>query len=120
MSEPRATEVVGADPAVVREALDAGVTITAKLNMEDVAFSGSGELSATGPVLNPRDGGHIAGGSSSRSIAAVVAGDVDVGHKPTHGLVPYTGMPGRTRSTRAREQCRPRSTPARSPAIRTI
>jgi amidase len=102
------------DATVVTRLLDAGATITAKLNMEDMAFSGSGELSATGPVLNPRDRDHIAGGSSSGSIAAVVDGTVDVaiggdqggsiripaawsggvGHKPTHSLVPYTGVVG--------------------------
>ena len=102
------------DATIVTRLLDAGATITAKLNMEDMAFSGSGELSATGPVLNPRDPDHIAGGSSSGSIAAVVNGDVDVaiggdqggsiripaawsggvGHKPTHTLVPYTGIVG--------------------------
>ncbi len=102
------------DATVVTRLLDAGATITAKLNMEDMAFSGSGELSATGPVLNPRSEDHIAGGSSSGSIAAVMNGDVDVaiggdqggsiripaswsggvGHKPTHSLVPYTGVVG--------------------------
>jgi len=102
------------DATVVTRLLDAGATITGKLNMEDMAFSGSGELSATGPVVNPRSERHIAGGSSSGSIAAVVAGDVDVaiggdqggsiripaawsggvGHKPTHTLVPYTGVAG--------------------------
>jgi len=99
------------DATVVRRLLDGGATITAKLNMEDMAFSGSGELSATGPVLNPRDDDYIAGGSSSGSIVAVVAGDVDVamggdqggsvripaawsGGVGTHGLVPYTGVVG--------------------------
>jgi amidase len=106
--------VPSTDATIVTRLLDAGATITGKLNMEDMAFSGSGELSATGPVLNPRDDAHIAGGSSSGSAAAVVAGDVDVaiggdqggsiripsawsgcvGHKPTHGLVPYTGIAG--------------------------
>lgn len=106
--------VPSTDATIVTRLLDAGATITGKLNMEDMAFSGSGELSATGPVLNPRDRDHIAGGSSSGSIAAVVSDDVDVaigsdqggsvripaswsggvGHKPTHGLVPYTGIIG--------------------------
>jgi amidase len=106
------------DATIVTRMLDAGATITAKLNMEDMAFSGSGELSATGPVLNPHSEDHIAGGSSSGSAAAVVAGDVDVaiggdqggsiripaswcgavGHKPTHSLVPYTGIAGLGRS----------------------
>jgi amidase len=106
------------DATIVTRLLDAGATITGKLNMEDMAFSGSGELSATGPVRNPYDPDYIAGGSSSGSIAAVVSGDVDVaiggdqggsvripaawsggvGHKPTHSLVPYTGIVGLGRS----------------------
>ncbi|MEF8860725.1 MAG: amidase [Haloarculaceae archaeon] len=110
--------VPSTDATIVTRLLDAGATITAKLNMEDMAFSGSGELSATGPVLNPHSENHIAGGSSSGSAAAVVNGDVDiaiggdqggsvripaawsgaVGHKPTHSLVPYTGIAGLGRS----------------------
>ena len=106
--------VPATDATLVTRLLDAGASITGKLNMEDMAFSGSGELSATGPVLNPIDRDHIAGGSSSGSIAAVVNGDVDVaigtdqggsiripaawsggvGHKPTHTLAPYTGIIG--------------------------
>lgn len=110
--------VPSTDATIVTRLLDAGATITAKLNMEDMAFSGSGELSATGPVLNPHSEDHVAGGSSSGSAAAVVNGDVDVaiggdqggsiripaswcgavGHKPTHSLVPYTGIAGLGRS----------------------
>lgn len=110
--------VPSTDATVVTRLLDAGATITGKLNMEDMALSGSGELSATGPVLNPRDPDYIAGGSSSGSAAAVATGDVDVaiggdqggsvripaswsgivGHKPTHSLVPYTGIAGLGRS----------------------
>jgi amidase len=103
--------VPNTDATIVTRMLNAGATITGKLNMEDMAFSGSGELSATGPVLNPRDSNYIAGGSSSGSIAAVVNGDVDVaiggdqggsiripaswsggvGHKPTHSLRDWAG-----------------------------
>ena len=110
--------VPSTDATIVTRLLDAGATITGKLNMEDMAFSGSGELSATGPVLNPVDPEHVAGGSSSGSAAAVGNGDVDVaiggdqggsiripaawsgivGHKPTHSLVPYTGIAGLGRS----------------------
>ena len=110
--------VPSTDATIVTRLLDAGATITGKLNMEDMALSGSGELSATGPVLNPRDDDYIAGGSSSGSAAAVATGDVDVaiggdqggsiripaawsgivGHKPTHSLVPYTGVAGLGRS----------------------
>jgi len=42
-------------------------------------FSGViSELTATGPMLNPRDTDHVPDGSSSGSAAAVVAGDVDL------------------------------------------
>lgn len=99
------------DAAVVERLLDAGASITAKTNMDEMAVSGSGELSATGPIFNPRDENHLAGGSSGGSAVAVVNGDVDVaigtdqagsvrtpaawcgcvGHKPTHGLVSFRG-----------------------------
>lgn len=100
------------DATVVTRLLDAGATVTAKLAMEDMAVSGTGDQAATGPVLNPRDPEHLAGGSSSGSGAAVVSDAVDVaigtdqagsiripaavngcvGLKPTFGLVPYTGI----------------------------
>jgi len=99
------------DASVVERILDAGATVTSKANMSDMAVSGSGDLTATGPIYNPRDDDYLAGGSSGGSAAAVVNGDADValasdqagsirvpaafcgcvGHKPTHGLVPYTG-----------------------------
>ena len=102
------------DATVVARLLDAGVTIRGKNNMESMASSGSGELSAFGPVLNPRNSAYLAGGSSSGSAAAVVTGDVDIaigtdqggsiripaawcgciGLKPTFGLVPYSGAVG--------------------------
>lgn len=110
--------VPSTDATIVTRLLDAGGTITAKLNMENFAFSGSGEMSAYGPVINPHDDKHLAGGSSSGSAAAVTSGVVDVaiggdqagsiripaswcgcvGHKPTYGLVPYTGILGLGRS----------------------
>ncbi|QHS15811.1 amidase [haloarchaeon 3A1-DGR] len=106
------------DATIVTRMLDEGARITSKLNMENLAFSGSGEMSAYGHVLNPHDRDHLAGGSSSGSAAAVADGTVDVsiggdqagsiripaawcgvvGHKPTHGLVPYTGILGLGRS----------------------
>jgi len=102
------------DATVVTRMLNEGASIVGKLNMEDFAFSGSGEISANGPTINPNDSEHLAGGSSSGSAAAVVSGQVDmslgtdqggsvrvpaaicgcVGLKPTFGLVPYTGIVG--------------------------
>lgn len=100
------------DATVVSRLLDAGATITGKLNMESFAFSGTGDTSDFGPVTNPHDDGYLAGGSSSGSGAAPALGEVDiaiggdqagsiripsawcgiVGLKPTRGLVPYTGI----------------------------
>src|SRR6201999_1768775 len=72
---------------------------------------GGSHTSVTGPVRNPWDTDRTTGGSSSGSAALVASGEADlamggdqggsvripsswcgtVGHKPTHGLVPYTG-----------------------------
>jgi amidase len=99
------------DATVVTRLLDAGAMITGKAVCENLCFSGGSHTAATGPVLNPWDRSRSAGGSSSGSAALVAAGHADlalggdqggsiripasfcgvVGHKPTHGLVPYTG-----------------------------
>ena len=99
------------DATIVTRLLDAGATIAGKAVCEDLCFSGGSHTSRTGPVRNPWDGTRSAGGSSSGSAALLAAGVVDiatggdqggsvripaaycgvVGHKPTHGLVPYTG-----------------------------
>ena len=99
------------DATVVTRLLAAGATITGKAVCEDLCFSGGSHTSRTGPVRNPWNLTRSAGGSSSGSAALVAAGAVDValggdqggsvripsaycgtvGHKPTHGLVPYTG-----------------------------
>jgi len=100
------------DATVVTRALDAGATIAGKAVCEDLCCSGGSFTAFTGPVRNPRDPGRQAGGSSCGSAALVGAGAVDlaiggdqggsiripscwsgiVGHKPTYGLVPYTGV----------------------------
>jgi amidase len=99
------------DATVVTRILAAGATIAGKAVCEDLCFSGGSHTSRTGPVRNPWDETRSAGGSSSGSAALVMAGIVDfatggdqggsvripsaytgtVGHKPTFGLVPYTG-----------------------------
>jgi amidase len=100
------------DATVVTRILDAGGTIVGKTVCEYFCFSGGSHTSATGPVHNPRRKGFSAGGSSSGSAAAVAAGEVPMalggdqggsiripasfcgiyGLKPTHGLVPYSGI----------------------------
>ena len=99
------------DATVVTRTLDAGATITGKSVCEFLCLSGGSHTSHPGPVRNPYNRDHVAGGSSSGSAALVAAGEVDmaiggdqggsirapasacgvVGMKPTHGLIPYTG-----------------------------
>jgi amidase len=100
------------DATVVTRILDAGGTIVGKTVCEDLCFSGGSHTSKPLPVLNPRKPTHSAGGSSSGSAAVIVTGEADMalggdqggsirmpacwcgiyGLKPTHGLVPYTGV----------------------------
>jgi amidase len=104
--------VPDSDATIVTRILDAGGEIVGKAVCEHLCFSGGSHTSDTGPVLNPHDPKRSAGGSSSGSAALVAAGECDmamggdqggsiripsafsgaVGHKPTYGLVPYTGV----------------------------
>ncbi|MEU0266790.1 amidase [Nocardioides sp. NPDC006303] len=99
------------DATVVRRLLDAGAVIAGKSTCEDLCFSGGSHTSKPHAVRNPWNTTRSAGGSSSGSAVLVAQGEVDlavggdqggsvrmpaawcgvVGHKPTHGLVPYTG-----------------------------
>lgn len=100
------------DATVATRVLDAGGSILGKAHCEFFCVSGSSHTNATGAVHNPRNPGHSTGGSSSGCAALIVAGEVDLGigtdqggsvripaaysgiygMKPTHGLVPYTGI----------------------------
>ena len=100
------------DATIVTRLLDAGADFLGKSACEYYCASGGSHTSADGPVENPVVPGHNAGGSSSGSAALVAAGIVDmatggdqggsiripaafcgvVGLKPTHGLVPYSGI----------------------------
>ncbi|MEM8794624.1 MAG: amidase [Pseudomonadota bacterium] len=100
------------DATIVTRLLDAGAEILGKAVCEYYCASGGSHTSVPGPVDNPAKPGFNAGGSSSGSAALVRAGIVDmatggdqggsvripasfcgvVGLKPTHGLVPYTGI----------------------------
>lgn len=100
------------DATLVTRLLDAGAVIEGKAQCEYFCVSGSSHTGAQGPVRNPRDATRSAGGSSSGCSALVASGLVDaaigtdqggsvripaayagfVGMKPTHGLVPYTGL----------------------------
>ena len=100
------------DATVARRVLDEGAEIVGKAACEYLSLSAGSHTSASGVVRNPRDPARTTGGSSSGCGALVAAGEVDlaiggdqggsirfpasfcgiVGMKPTHGLVPYTGI----------------------------
>ena len=100
------------DATVVTRILEAGGTIHGKTVCENLSYSGHSFTSWPNRVTNPHAPDCSAGGSSSGSGAAIAAGDVPmalgcdqggsiripaawcgvVGLKPTHGLVPYTGI----------------------------
>lgn len=100
------------DATIVTRMLDAGATIAGKAHCENFCLSGGSHTNAKGPIHNPYKRGYMAGGSSGGSAALVSAGEVDMaiagdqggsiripssncgvyGIKPTHGLVPYTGV----------------------------
>lgn len=99
------------DATAVSRLLAAGAVIVGKSVCEDLCMSAGSHTSKTGPVRNPWDPSRSAGGSSSGSGVLVLTGEADlalsgdqggsiripaawlgvVGHKPTWGLVPYTG-----------------------------
>lgn len=100
------------DATVVQRVLDAGATVVGKAHCEFLCLSGGSHTNSTGPVHNPHKMGYSAGGSSSGCAVLVARGEVDMavggdqagsirmpasfcgvyGMKPTHGLVPYTGI----------------------------
>lgn len=100
------------DATIVERILDAGGEIAGKAHCEYFCLSGGSHTNATGAVHNPHKMGYSAGGSSSGSAALVAASEVEMaiggdqggsiripaaycgiyGMKPTHGLVPYTGI----------------------------
>jgi aspartyl-tRNA(Asn)/glutamyl-tRNA(Gln) amidotransferase subunit A len=100
------------DADVLRRLRQAGAVILGKNNLHEFAYGGSSLVSFFGDVHNPWNTGHIAGGSSGGSAAAVAAGlcyaaiGTDtagsirepaalcgcVGIKPTYGRVSARGV----------------------------
>jgi amidase len=103
------------DSVVAERILRAGGEIVAITNMDSFAFSGGADTSARGFIGNPFDVSRSAGGSSGGSAACLFYSKVIdasmgcdqggsirlpaawcgvLGLKPTHSLVPYTGIAG--------------------------
>ncbi|MFG6492826.1 amidase family protein [Microbacterium sp. P03] len=100
------------DAVVTERVLRAGGHIVAMTNMEGVAFGGGGESGIYGATLNPFDLTRSTSGSSGGSAASLFYDGIDItfgtdqggsvrlpaswcgvlGLKPTHSLVPYTGI----------------------------
>jgi amidase len=100
------------DAPVVTRILRAGGRIVGFTNMEGMAFGGAGESGCFGATVNPFDTSRASSGSSGGSAAALFYDNIDIafgtdqggsirqpaswcgviGLKPTHGLVPYTGI----------------------------
>lgn len=101
------------DATVVTRLLDAGAHIVGKTAVPAFCFDGGGLTGYPEPQpTNPHDPAYLCGASSNGSAAVVVTGQADMalggdqggsirlpsswsgccGHKPTHGLVPYTGI----------------------------
>ncbi|XP_030829249.1 uncharacterized protein LOC100889766, partial [Strongylocentrotus purpuratus] len=99
------------DATVVTWVLDEGGIILGKATCEELCNSANSYTSGTGPVTNPLNPRHCAGGSSSGCAVLVATNEVDmaiggdqggsvripaswcglVGLKATFGLIPYTG-----------------------------
>lgn len=100
------------DATVVTRVLDAGADIVGTATCEHFCNSTASFTSAQGTIENPHREGYSTGGSTSGGAALVGSGAVDialgtdqggsirvpasfcgcVGLKPTHGLVPFTGI----------------------------
>ncbi|RQW64527.1 amidase [Vibrio viridaestus] len=99
------------DATVVSRVLDEGGIIAGKAACEALCTSSQSYTCDTGPILNPRNIAHSAGGSSGGNAALVASGEISMsiggdqggsvrtpaawcgiyGLKPTWGLVPATG-----------------------------
>src|SRR3954468_1735396 len=101
------------DATVVTRLLDAGAHIVGKTAVPAFCFDGGGITGYPDPQpTNPHDPAYLCGSSSNGSAAVLVEGQCDLalggdqggsirlpaswsgccGHKPTYGLVPYTGI----------------------------
>jgi aspartyl-tRNA(Asn)/glutamyl-tRNA(Gln) amidotransferase subunit A len=106
-----ASHVPDATAEAVRRLEAAGYATVGKANLHEFAYGTTSENPHFGTVPNPAAPGHVAGGSSGGSAAALAAGEAEaalgtdsggsiripaaccgvVGFKPSYGLVPLDG-----------------------------
>jgi aspartyl-tRNA(Asn)/glutamyl-tRNA(Gln) amidotransferase subunit A len=104
--------VADTDAASVTRLRQAGAVILGKTTTHEFAYGPTGDRSAAGPSLNPRDASRMSGGSSGGSAVAVAAGMVPLalgtdtggssrvpaalcgiaGFKPAYGEIPLDGV----------------------------
>jgi len=102
----------GATAPAIQMLLDAGANLIGKTTLDELAYSLAGDNVHYGAPINSRAPDRITGGSSSGSAAAVAGGPCDFalgsdtggsvrvpasfcglfGIRPTHGVVPTSGM----------------------------
>jgi amidase len=100
------------DATVVTRVLDAGGTVVGKAANTYLCYDGGSHTASTGMIENPHKAGYSSGGSSAGCAVLIATGEADMalgtdqggsiripsswtgicGLKPTHGLVPYTGL----------------------------
>ncbi|WP_165390297.1 amidase family protein [Thalassococcus sp. S3] len=111
-SPAMADHVADQSATTVRRLLDAGAVIVGQANLHELAFGITSHNAHHGPVGNPAAPGHMAGGSSGGTAAAIASRAVPmglgtdtggsgrlpaamcgcVGFRPTHGRYPPDGV----------------------------
>ena len=76
--EAFAGNIAHTDALLVHRLRTAGAIVIGKANMHELAASGTGHISTCGPIHNPWNPRHLAGGSSGGSAVAVAVGAVPI------------------------------------------
>ena len=108
--------------SAVQRIVDAGAVIVGKANLHEFAWGVTSKNPFYGTVGNPRRPGHVAGGSSGGSAAALSAGPRRAQHRHRHGRLdphPVVRLRHRRASSRATGSCRSTAATRSCPASTT-